>query len=470
MSKVSKKLGKVSKNEEGAALITAIFSILLATVLGFALYYSSTIALTITINERDNNEAFYIADAGINHANALLAKVPKSQLSTILVAGANPSPNSGDELSVSATGLWTSAEGIPAGSVTGGGVTNFGAEGTGRYWVAVKNDSSTGETATIDTNGVLIITSTGVGRDGSTATIEETVTIKGNFPAVLINGKAKISGNVKIQGSNGILHANDSLLLSGNPCSDVYFSTSADIVNPGNLKGANCVGSGVNPSSQPYVAPPVYNIRNDFYGKTDYILGAIGAQAGKVYNGSGILISDTSKTSNKWVSGTATWEWSPSYMAWIQSGSSILSGSYYSEANIAITGNFGIKAIPSRVTFIAEGCIYNQGKQYMTPAYRDFSMVAGTDIKISGKLDTGSDDLESEGLVYAHHQINFAGTPTINGTVVAANQADTNSPGGSNLVPLESGYMNISGNATIISNSSSASNGVTVINWREVRQ
>jgi hypothetical protein len=87
----------------------------------------------------------------------------------------------------------------------------------------------------------------------------------------------------------------------------------------------------------------------------------------------------------------------------------------------------------------------------MTPGYRNFSFVAGTDIKISGRLDTGSDDLVSEGLVYAHHQIDFAGTPTINGTVVAANQADTASPSGLNLVPLDSdGYMSIRGNATIM--------------------
>ncbi len=69
-----KKTGKVSKNQEGIALITAIFSILLATVIGFALYYSSAIAFTIAANDRDNTEAFYIADAGINHATALLNK------------------------------------------------------------------------------------------------------------------------------------------------------------------------------------------------------------------------------------------------------------------------------------------------------------------------------------------------------------------------------------------------------------
>jgi Tfp pilus assembly protein PilX len=209
MRTILRKREKASKNEQGVALITSIFAILLATVIGFALYYSSMIAFTIAVNDRDNTEAFYLADAGINHANALLSKVPVSQLSAVLSAGANSTPDTGDELSVPpSTGLWTASESIPAGSATAGGITNFGAGGIGRYWVTVKNDTAAGETSTTDSNRTLIITATGVGRDSSTATIEETISIKENFPAILINGKARVSGNVKIQGTNGSLHSN----------------------------------------------------------------------------------------------------------------------------------------------------------------------------------------------------------------------------------------------------------------------
>ncbi len=472
MRKVAPTTKRARENQEGIALITAIFSILLATVIGLALYYSSTIAFTIAVNDRDNTEAFYIADAGINHAATLLSKVPKAQYSAVLKAGANSAPDSGDELSVPPTsGLWTNAESIPAGSATSGGVTNFGAGGVGRYWVSVKNDNAVGETATIDLNGILIVTSTGVGRDGSSATVEATIGAKPGMPAILINGKAKINGNLKVQGSNGIVHTNDTLLLSGSACADQYFSSSADIVNPNNSLGKGCVGAGVSRSSQPFIQPPLYNIRNDFYGKTDYILGAIGTQAGKVYSGAGLLIADTSLTSDKWVVGSMQWQWAARDMLWIQSGASILSGSYYSEGNMSITGNFGIKTTPALVTFIAEGYIQNKGRQYTAPVYRNLSIVAGTDIKLSGKLDTGSDDLVTEGLVYAHHQIDFVGTPTISGTVVAANQADTNSPGGMNLVPLDTnGYISINGTPTVISNNNNSGNAVINYSWREIRQ
>lgn len=466
------KIKAKQSNQEGAALITAIFTILIATVIGIALYYSAIISFTIAVNERNNVEAFYLADAGINHAVALIGKAQKSQYSAILIKG-DATPNTGDELSVPpASGLWTSSESIPAGNATSGGVTNFGAGGSGRYWVAVKNDTATGETATTDLNGILIITSTGVGRDGATATVEVTIQDNSaNYPGVLINGKAKISGSVKISGTNGILHANDTLMLNGNPCADQYFSTSANIINPNNLKGMGCLGIGFNRTNQPVIPPPVFNIRNDFYGKTDYILGGIGSQAGKVYNGSGQLIHDTKNTGNKWTQNGSTWEWIPSYRMWIQSGNSILNGSYYSEGNMAITANFGSSSIPARVSFIAEGFIYNQGKQYLAPAYRNFSLIAGTDLKLTGKLTQSEvDDLELDGFTYAGHQIDFSGTPVIRGSVVAANQADTNSPGcNCNLVPLESGYMSIRGNPTIIVNGSNSSGGVNIRTWREVR-
>ncbi len=160
----------------------------------------------------------------------------------------------------------------------------------------------------------------------------------------------------------------------------------------------------------------------------------------KVYTGAGVLVSDTTTGGNKWVKGGAVWIWDPTQKTWIQSGATILNASYYSEGNISITGNFGTGTNPARVSFIAEGCISNAGKQYMAPIYDGFAMVAGTDIKLSGKLtEVSIEDLELDGITYALHQVDFSGTPTLRGSVIAANQADTVSPGGFNLVPLNSG-------------------------------
>jgi Tfp pilus assembly protein PilX len=462
------------KNQKGAALVTAIFAIMLATLIGFALHYSAVVSQAVAINDRDNTEALYLADAGIAHAIAIIKKTPSADYSKILVAGSNATPGTGDELSVPATAdLWATALGIPAGNKTSGGVTGIGAGGSGRYWVSVKNDTAAGETPTTDYNRTLVITSTGVGRNGATATVETIYYSKStSLPAILINGKAKIAGSFKVEGANGILHANDTLRIDGAPCADQYFSTTADIVNPSKLKGANCSGSGFNRYNQPLMETPVFNIRNDFYGKTTFILGAIGTQAGKVYSGSGTLIADTNTTGNKWTNTDGSeWLWNSSDKKWTQSGNKITNASFYSEGNITITGNFGNSNKPARVSFIAEGFISNQGKQYVAPFYENFTLVAGTDIKLSGKFsETEIADLNLEGFTYAHHQIEFSGTPTLRGSVVAANQGDTNSPGGINLVPLDSGWMKISGNPTIVSETRVVINsGAQILSWREVR-
>ncbi len=463
------KISKKPSNQNGAALVTAIFSILIATVIGIALYYSVLISLRIAVNDRDNTEAFYLADAGINHAAALIGKVPKSKATRILTAGANTAPGSGDELSVPPSfGLWEPVESIPAGDATGGGILNFGAGGTGRYWVTVKNDSAFGETPTTDSNGVLIVTSTGVGRDGATATIETTTTMN-PFPAILINSKAKVSGNLSVKGTGGILHANNTLNLLGNPCSDMYFSSSANIINPSNLSGAGCLGMGFNRAYQKIIKPPIYDIRADFYDKADYILGAIGSQAGKVYDNAGTLIHDTSSARNRWRNGSSTWTWDDDDMTWSHSGSSILNATFYSEGNIEIGGNFGTESIPVRVTFIAEGYITNSGKQYLSPEYLNFSLVAGTDLHVRGRLSEGT-ELSVQGINYAKHQISFSGTPNIYGMVIAANQDDTDSPGCEcNLVPLDDGYMSISGNPNVTYDGDYIGGGTSINNWREVR-
>ncbi len=471
---LEKKRKSLKKNQEGIALITAIFALLLATVIGFALYYSSVVASTVAVNERDNTEAFYIAEAGYNHAYSLLSKVQSSDFNTILTAG-DGSPGTGDELSISpSSGLWTSAEIIPAGNKDSGGVQNFGATGNGRYWVTVKNDTVTGETPTLDVNKIIVITSTGVGRDGSTTTIEGSITVGSTFPALLVNGNLKLSGNIEIHGLNGIVHANGTLHNNGNPCADLYFSATGNIIDPSGLKGPGCIGVGVARTNQPFITPPVYNIPADFKSKADFVLGGgSGSRGGKVYNKSGVQIGDANTHNQKlWVNGPGSFKWSNSTNRWIQIND-IVEGTYYVEGNLEIQGQLGSALFPKRATLIAEGFIKNQGKQYIAPALAGYSLVSGTDISLKGKITTGhsTDDLEAEGLVYAHHQIGFVGSPTIRGKVIAANVADTVSPGSYNLVPLDSGgYMELNGNVTIISNTTSTGNGIKTISWREVRQ
>lgn len=97
------------------------------------------------------------------------------------------------------------------------------------------------------------------------------------------------------------------------------------------------------------------------------------------------------------------------------------------------------------------------------------SMIAGTDLKISGNPASGPTSFQ--GRHYAGHQISFSGSPSINGNIIAANLADTASPGSTNFVQLSSGFMEVSSHPTITYNSSGGgtSRSTILVNWREVR-
>ena len=64
-------------------------------------------------------------------------------------------------------------------------------------------------------------------------------------------------------------------------------------------------------------------------------------------------------------------------------------------------------------------------------------------------LDLGADfDAAYEGLFYARHQLDIKGNPTLNGQVIALNEADT-AYESQNPVTKVSGVMVIAGNPTI---------------------
>src|SRR5690242_3352522 len=156
-TKVSDLIG-TRKREQGVALITSIFVLLLITVLGVTLTFIGTSALTITTNDRQNTEAFYIAEAGAANAAKILLLSDPSQFSAVLTAG-DGQPNTGDELSIKPRGYSGSTfTPIPSNGVP---------FGTGKYKVYVKDDETAPPGAT-DSNSTLVITSVGTEADGST--------------------------------------------------------------------------------------------------------------------------------------------------------------------------------------------------------------------------------------------------------------------------------------------------------------
>ena len=455
---------KQRNSEQGAALITAIFALLLVTLLGVALTSIGETSRTVSHNDRENTEALYIAEAGLTHALKLMDAVPGSDFTSILKAG-NGAAGDGDELSTRPNGP------IPAGGLL------FGA---GNYRVTVSDDNDeTGVTPNdpnTDTNKRVVITSIGIGRNGATATVEAIIGVTA-APALLVEGKLRISGNPNIMGSGGAAHTNNLLDIDGRPCAEQYISSATGIVDGDKVgTGAGCKENDARPA-QERIALPNYDpnaaANASLRSNADYVLG----DDGKIYNKSGAQIADAS--GGKWevpVGGdTMTWDWNSGNKEWTLGGDGVVEGTYYADgSNFKISGNAGSKsASPPKVTLIAEGYIEVSGNPSFVPHLNynglPVSMIAGTDLVISGNPASGT--LITQGLHYAAGQLKLSGNPDIFGQVMSADLNDIDSPGGKNPVDIKPGddFLHISGNPTIRYTLGPGVGTPIIVSWREVR-
>lgn len=171
--------------ERGAALLTAIFALMLLTLLGLSLTHLSLTALNVSNNDRESTEAFHIAEAGIEHAVALIQAAGPGSYNSIATTG-----------NLSATPSATSADRIPVAGCNIGG---------GTYTVTVANGA---------VGGTLRVTSTGAGRNGSVAVIEAIVGAE-TAVALVANGNLTLGGITEFRGVGGVVHANGNLHNSG---------------------------------------------------------------------------------------------------------------------------------------------------------------------------------------------------------------------------------------------------------------
>ncbi|MDQ3801467.1 MAG: pilus assembly PilX N-terminal domain-containing protein [Acidobacteriota bacterium] len=480
MKKVQSK--RFSQAEKGAALLTAIFAVLLGTLLSVALYYFAVSALATAVNDRDNTQALYLADAGVSHAVALIAKTKKAQYSALLRNGANPLPDSGDELSAPPeSGAWSAQESIPAGGVNGGGVTGFGG---GRYWVRVKNDAAAGETATTDANGILIITSTGVGQNGATATVEAIVSTEStDYPGFLADGDVKLTNTVKVLGPRGIMQVNGSVNVPGGSgnftCAEQRFlvtGTSVELAN--SFTGPLCNTLGLPGSTilfnQPRFVPPVIDadkLRSDFKRYANYVF----TDTGAIYpQTNGVERALSLSANEKQALGLQGWSWQGSSKTWSYSSNNPLPDAvyYFKNCNSKIS-NGGNTLLPPAITILSEGSITINNEPAFQSKLPGYSLVSANDIFISSRLGV----INNPGIVYAYGQMKFSNKALIFGGVIAANfyradgsnGADASDPGGQNLVSRESGVIQFSNDVTIITTGNLGETEAKMVGWREIR-
>jgi hypothetical protein len=486
------------KDERGMSLVFALFGLVTLTILGLGLTGIGMTSLTVANNEAENSEALAIADAGISHAKRLLLWQDWMSFDQFLQDG-DGNGCTGDELSgppINGTGGYPAA--LPDYPTA---LTDFIASkasggrpfGVGKYYVSVCDDASTDldkNTGLIDSNinhdanKKVLLRSTGLGRNGSTATIESVIGAV-NMPAIFVNGNVDISGNAWADGDNGVVYANGSLDISGNPCSTQYFMTtggSTGATNAGGGTSCTTTQAEVKTYAQPLPVPSYKP--SDFEQYATFKLDIDGIVYTRASSSSPwVAQTDASVAANKTavtnlIGSAWNYQKGASQKDWkIDTGTGtaaeqIKPGTYYiAGTNLEIGASPGTAADPVVVTLLVDGWADISGSPTMKPYltldwFGGIGIIAGTDIEM-----TGSNSGNYKGLYYAHDQISLAGTPTLNGQVIAANLADPPYPAtGSNSVNKVpySGAMQIGGTVHITYDSGGMA-GLSQLSWRECR-
>ena len=342
-------------DEKGSALALTIIVVVILTMLGATFANLVTHEYRNAAWQRQWVQAYYIAEAGIAKAWFTLKNDIKGSNNLEDFAG-----------------------------------NSFGADGFGAgSFSVIITDNDDGS------DDILMLTSTGV-VENVRRTIEAALTALPFVPnyAMTAGGEFRISGNPTIRGNNGTVHANGNLTISGSP------NISQNVLAGGsvNVSGSSVIGgttlSGTATIDIPPVAPEFYR------GNADYEL-RNGGWGFDVVNGTLTQLDEFNG-----------WQWGGD--GWSLSGSSGYNGTYYIEGDAEVSGSPGSQANPWRVTIIATGSIKISGNPYMQPETPDLLFVAGRDIKIGANAN-----LDYEGAILAHEQIQIHGAPSIEGAMIA---------------------------------------------------
>jgi hypothetical protein len=501
------------RSERGAALIFALLGLATLTILGLGLTSLGMMAMRMTSNERDTQQALGLADAGLAHARKLITyqEWDTTNMSAFLVGG-DGNGCTGDELSQAPAIAPAGYPTLFIQSAAAGGQPI----GTGTYRVYVCDDDLTDvdpvtgnldANQNADVNKRILVRSVGTTANGATATVEH-VFSPSDAPAILVNGNLKVRGDVNVMGSGGIIHSNGNTEIVGNStCAQQYYSATQQITGGIPEGGAGCNQPGeLRPGSAPI------NIRNmdasnyrrlaEFQLTTEIVGG----------NAQGVILRNPNypnaaandlvapAAGAAWVRCPAAvgcsavpagWTFNRNSFEWRSNGN-VMTTVYYATTHVSLGGNMntavGINAAgttaapvpPPGLTVLALGSIKLGGGatilgKLIVSSVGRIAFLTNQDLDLNGT--SGGGGANWSGLLYARHQIEITGSPAVTGQVVALNAADTSYPVGfadpqvnpSNPVPLQGGFMNISGTPNITYNGGGMTSTMPQA-WRECRQ
>lgn len=238
--------------------------------------------------------------------------------------------------------------------------------------------------------------------------------------AILTDGSIQMAGAFDIQGTQGIVMANENISGNGGNTASVSVSVNAAGSAAGltmNNPPPGGINSGVTPAEIPTVDIPFYKTTEFELYENVIILGADGVM--RDVKGNKIISTDFSAKIAS--DGTATWT--------LSGKNTVPPAIYYVEGNFTMTGQGNSE--PYQMTIIAEGNISLGGNSAFKPFELDgvstnTLALAGKDVRLAGTGNSGA-EFQYEGVMIANEQVSAKGNYQLNGSLVGVNSTD--SPG-----------------------------------------
>jgi hypothetical protein len=439
------------RSERGAALLGVMLLLMLMSALAAALAVSGETETLISRNQRDGARAQAAAEAGLSHALELATNFifewkvngfgSADAAIDSLLSGPDDNPltltdNGGLD---ARTGIGAD-EDIPLGTnlviaSAGVGTALLSPLNTLTYSAFIMDDDATApagkpENADLadDLNQVVVVRASGFGPDSTAVTLEAMIR-PFPFPAVATNDDLDLYGSYQVLGSSGGVHTNQDLIGSGTSGTIAQEATAAGTYTYPDPDITGYGGAAVIP------IPPVN--ASDYLPQADFVL-----------RNDGTML--TVATATVCVAPCNFWQWDG--VMWSLGGNSEVTGTYYAETDIAVSGNHG----PVAMTLLAEGSIEIGGASQMFPDTPGVLFVTDEDLVVLGTPGATF----TAGVMLAHEQVEIGGNSAINALILAEDAA--------NVSTLITGNS-VHGSVIITYNGELSNDFFTVSGWRDVR-
>jgi hypothetical protein len=410
-----KAVKKIIADDRGVVLVISLLILALLLAAGLGAMVSTLTDLKSSGNLKSAAQAFYMAEAGVQHVRQQLQQRQGAM-------------------------DFDRVMGMGAGAVI---VSNIGFNG-GTYRV-------TRLASAVDPSRIKIL-SAGAAPNNARSEIEVWFRKDAGRPprSLITNGDLKISGNPKFMGTCGGAHSNDDLQVTGNPAvqmADGITSSTGAQAGGGlpegmEITGSPCIGSPEcfdPPDQQPAAKKLDSSDKRDGYkvshesvdpydvpkmNPADYALevaslgeagkGSILHVDGTVTTGPGILCG----TDGLCLGGTPVAVpngWSFLDGVWRVTGESAADGVFYSESKVELSGNTGSVKPPWRATIISRDSINISGDIRLSPypttstPLQNHLLVTGNDLLISSNMRADY----AAGAILVHQQMKISGNPQI---------------------------------------------------------